>query len=101
MRAKVLKEFPGCTDDNPITRMIKEGEIISGDLAKVAIGEGWAEEAADDAVADNSPDMPAFDDMNMGQLKAYAAERQIDLGTATRRAEIIAVLKAVRSGDEA
>ncbi|MGO7922005.1 hypothetical protein ACC755_22895 [Rhizobium ruizarguesonis] len=101
MRAKVLKEFPGCTDANPITRMIKEGEIINGDLARVAVGEGWAEEVAEDAVATNGPDTQDFNGMNMGQLKAYAVEHQIDLGTATRKAEIVAVLETSPSGADA
>jgi len=101
MHAKVLKEFPGCADDNPITRMIKEGEIISGDLAKVAVGEGWAEEVADDDVEVDDREAPDFAEMNIGQLKAFAAERQIDLGAATRKAEIIAVLETSLGGDEA
>nr|DAI17722.1 MAG TPA: dimeris T4 recombination endonuclease VII [Caudoviricetes sp.] len=36
---------------------------------------------------------PDFEDMSVVQLKAYAKENGIDLGTAYKKAEIIAVLK--------
>ncbi|MGM4909127.1 Rho termination factor N-terminal domain-containing protein [Rhizobium sp. 768_B6_N1_8] len=48
MRAKVLTRFPGATDDNPVTRYIEAGEVISGDLAKVAVDNGWAEKVEGD-----------------------------------------------------
>lgn len=44
MKAKVIKAFPGRPDNEISTREIKEGEIIDGDLADVAVSEGWAEE---------------------------------------------------------
>ncbi|MGY5791917.1 hypothetical protein ACXHXM_16900 len=56
MRAQVTKQFPGCTDDNPKTRTILAGEIISGDLAVVAVGNGWAEEIEGDAESSSSDD---------------------------------------------
>jgi len=36
--------------------------------------------------------LPAFDDLTIKQLRAYAAEKGIDLGKATRKADIIALL---------
>lgn len=42
MHAKVTKEFPGRPDDEIKTRIIEVDEIITGDLAKVAIREKWA-----------------------------------------------------------
>ncbi|MBB3396868.1 hypothetical protein [Rhizobium sp. BK060] len=56
MRAQVTKQFPGCTDGNPKTRAILVGEIISGDLATVAVGNGWAEEIDGDASSSSSDD---------------------------------------------
>ena len=43
MKVTVIKEFPGCIDGDRQTRTIKVGEVISGDLAKVALDAGWAE----------------------------------------------------------
>jgi len=38
MKAKVLKEFTGRPDDEPLARAIEVGEVIEGDLAEYAIG---------------------------------------------------------------
>lgn len=43
---------------------------------------------------------PEFTQMTVKQLKAYAADRNIDLGTATRRDDIIAVLNAAPKNAE-
>lgn len=53
--AKVTKAFPGKPDDETQVREVAVGETISGELAKVAIGEGWAEEIAADAAEDAAP----------------------------------------------
>lgn len=42
MKAKVSTEFPGRPDGDGDTRMIRKGEIITGDLAEVAIANKWA-----------------------------------------------------------
>lgn len=44
MRAKVIKAFPGVMDGAIHPRQIEVGEIIEGDLARVAIDEKWAKE---------------------------------------------------------
>lgn len=44
MRAKVTQAFSGAPDGDPRTRLIREDEIIEGELAAVAVREGWAEE---------------------------------------------------------
>jgi hypothetical protein len=175
MRAKVLTKFPGATDDNPVTRFIEEGEVITGDLAKVAIDNGWAEkidgdqevetlteaeresafasidaalsarraaadrivvdiqaqvdaarqsadvemkkisdevaaarqqaeadiatikrdvEAAKTAADEDGDGKPKLDGMAVDELKAYAADRSIDLGSAAKKADIIAAIQA-------
>ena len=43
MNVIVTKEFPGCLDGERQTRTIKVGEVILGDLAKVAFDAGWAD----------------------------------------------------------
>lgn len=65
MEAKVKKAFPGCPDGQSITRMIEVGEIITGELATVAVREKWATkitpkkqkaEADDSEDAGNAPE---------------------------------------------
>jgi hypothetical protein len=46
MFAKVTKEFQGRPDSEPLARTIAEGEIVSGDLAKVAIAQKCAKSCA-------------------------------------------------------
>jgi hypothetical protein len=43
MKVTVTKQFPGCLDGERETRIIKVGEVITGDLARVALDAGWAE----------------------------------------------------------
>lgn len=89
MQANVTKEFPGRPDNEPLARAIKVGEIIGGDLAAVAVREGWAV-----ALPDEGPE-PAddgLDAMTASQLKAFAAEHGIDLGDATKKADIRATI---------
>jgi hypothetical protein len=48
-KAKVTAPFPGRPDEEAKVRQIEAGEIISGELAEVAIREGWAEVIADES----------------------------------------------------
>lgn len=49
MKANVTKAFPGRPDQEALTRTIAEGEVIFGELAVVAVREGWAEEIKEKA----------------------------------------------------
>ena len=51
-----------------------------------------AEDAPEAPDAEVAAVLPAFDDLTIKQLRAYAAEKGIDLGKATRKADIIALL---------
>ena len=97
MQVKVTQAFPGRPDGEPLPRQIAVGEIIVGDLAAVALREKWGEEVAA-ASAEQSTgatsDPPELDDMTVAQLKAFAAEKSIDLGTAELKAEIRATIDA-------
>jgi len=42
MKAKIIKEFRGCRDGSRKTENLRVNGIIDGDLARVAIREGWA-----------------------------------------------------------
>lgn len=42
MKAKVIKEFSGRPDNQPSARVIKVGEVVEGELAAVAMEQGWA-----------------------------------------------------------
>lgn len=40
--AKVIKEFRGCPDGQRRVRRYMPGEELSGELARVAVANGWA-----------------------------------------------------------
>lgn len=44
MKARVTEDFPGKLDKEILPRVIAKGEIIDGDLARVAIENKWAVE---------------------------------------------------------
>lgn len=50
----------------------------------------WYKEHAGYVVEEEDP----FASMKVEELKAYAAEKEIDLGEATKRADILAIIKA-------
>lgn len=54
--------------------------------------EGQKEQAEDEKV--ENTEAPSLEEMTVANLKAYAAENGIDLGTATRKAAIIEAIKA-------
>jgi len=104
MKAKVIKEFPGRPDHEALTRTITVGEIVEGELAAVAVREEWAVEEAEDIDAAGSEDADADDGkpdlgkMTVDALTAFATENDIDLGGATKKADIIAAIEAATAG---
>lgn len=57
MKAKVSKPFQGVEDKKIRPRKIEAGEIIEGDLAAVAVAQGWAVPiGAEDAPAPAQPE---------------------------------------------
>lgn len=44
--AKVIREFKGAPDGERKVRTFRPGDEVTGDLARVAIGEGWATDAS-------------------------------------------------------
>lgn len=91
MRAKVTTEFPGRPDREVKTRTIKVGEIIDGELAEVAVREKWAEEVQAEQPTDEKE--KKVEDMTVPELKALAEEKKIDLGTATKKDDILAIVQ--------
>lgn len=71
MKAKVTKGFRGRRDNEPFTSDIAVGETITGDLATVAVKQGWAkpEGAADEAPAS----VPAATEELVAHLRDPAA----------------------------
>ncbi|MDO8974337.1 hypothetical protein [Reyranella sp.] len=43
MKAKVIKAFMGAPDGALHPRQFEVSELVEGDLARVAVAEGWAE----------------------------------------------------------
>ncbi|MBQ8826672.1 MAG: hypothetical protein IJ007_06230 [Oscillospiraceae bacterium] len=50
-----------------------------------------------DIIPENPSAVPAIEKMTVAQLKEYAAENDIDLGTAEKKADILAIISAVSS----
>lgn len=95
MHAKVTVEFPGRPDDEVVSRLIQVGEVIRGDLARVAVVNKWAREVPPNTKSDSdegeSDLMKELKGKTVEQLKALAAEKKIDLGAASKKAAILAV----------
>ena len=91
MQAKVTTEFAGRPDGEALSRTVKVGEIITGDLAAVAIREKWAEEVGSEPAADDTDPLAGL--TTVAQLKAYAEETGIDLGDATKKDDIRAAIQ--------
>lgn len=98
MFAKVKVEFPGRPDNEVVSRTIAVGEVINGDLAKVAVGQGWAEEVPPNEKSDEpikSALQLDLEGKKVESLVLLAKEKAIDLGDATRKADIITALLKV------
>lgn len=98
MKAKVVKAFPGRPDNEVMTRIVEVGEVIEGELAAVAVREEWAEEVEEvealPKAEDNGDPQPDLGKLTVDALTALAVERNIDLGGATKKADIIAAIEA-------
>lgn len=100
MRAVVKKAFQGVQDGEIHPRAFSEGDVVSGDLAAVAVAEGWAEGLEGEASGEGDQDDQAgdidLDALSKKDLEALAAERGVDLSHARSKAEIIAALEAAQ-----
>lgn len=56
MKAIVIKGFPGCRDGDPVPCDFAEGDVVEGDLAQVAIDQGWALEQGEETVSEPEPE---------------------------------------------
>jgi hypothetical protein len=90
MKAKVTKEFAGRPDGEALSRTVKVGEVIVGDLAAVAVREKWADEVGSESVVDDTDPLAGL--TTIAQLKVYADENGIDLGDATKKDDIRAAI---------
>jgi hypothetical protein len=95
MFAKVTKAFQGRPDNEPLSRTIPEGEVISGDLARVAVEQKVAKEVPPNEKSEQPPKSALqleLEGKKVEELKALAVEKNVDLGEAARKADIVAVL---------
>lgn len=94
MAAKVTKEFPGVRDGETQVTVIKVGEIIHGELARVALEQKWAEEVAGEAAAPGIKTEDDLSEYSVDELKTLARKRKVELGSARTKAEIVAAIQA-------
>ncbi len=55
IRAKVIEAFPGVPDGQTRPKKFREYDEVTGDLAEVAVREGWAELINGEAELDDEP----------------------------------------------
>ncbi len=86
IRAKVIEAFPGVPDGQTRPKKFREYDEVTGDLAEVAVREGWAElingeaELDDEARSTAVVDIPAdWRDLHWMKLKSIAAEFAVDV----------------------
>lgn len=87
--------------------LVERGRELPSGVAKVdvdrLVGKGLIEAAEPDAPADEPQGEPAggesvdLDALNLDELRTYAAENGIDIGDATRKADIRAAIDASRA----
>ncbi|OMQ44933.1 hypothetical protein [Ensifer sp. 1H6] len=101
MLAKVKVAFPGVPDGLVHPRNFEVGDTVEGNLAAVAIENDWADEVSviEDSGAGSRPDAD-LEKMTVDQLKAHAAALALDLGAATKKADIVAVIAAASKPSE-
>ncbi|MCV3209609.1 hypothetical protein OHD62_17345 [Mesorhizobium sp. YC-39] len=108
MRAKVTKAFRGAPDGAIHPRQIEVGEIIEGDLARVAIDENWAKEVKgaepsskakrgkNSATADELDDLSDADFVKVVHAELVPA----DIPQDADRAAVTAIIRAKRQQGE-
>lgn len=103
MKAIVTCQFSGRPDKDVFSRIIKVGEVIDGDLAMVAVANGWADAEGETAAKDNGAGAAIdLEKLTVKQLQELAATRSIDIAGASKKAEIIeAINKAIDANADA
>lgn len=94
MQAKVITSFSGKPDDEILARTIAVDEIITGDLAAVAVGLGWASDL--DAPKGKKARQAAAVDPDL-EAKRAAAQQAVD----TAAAALATAQAAEQAADEA
>jgi len=83
---------PAAVDPEVLERFVARGMVM--EVQPVEVPEDQADEQESDQVPSDEEPARDFAAMNLDQLRAYAAEHSVDLGGATRKDDIIAVLTA-------
>lgn len=100
MKAKVIKAFEGVPDGqvHPVTNAV--GAEIVGDLAAVAVANGWAKKLTSAAIDDAARSTGAAGDIagyTVAELKALAEKEGVDLAAGAKKADIVAAILAARA----
>jgi hypothetical protein len=85
MKAIVTHEFNGTADGDVYPRKWKAGDMVTGDLARVAVGMGHAEAVEDQAPVKKKDDVKPGSVSQQGQ--ASAGTRSAPRKTRTRKGE--------------
>lgn len=86
-------------DDDLAAKLVREGSAGPFESRKVAIAAVTDRQQSEDGGRVPLPDGEPTDKWTGAQLKQYAADHDIDLGGATRKADILAAITAGASTD--
>lgn len=89
------QQFGGVWDKGTCLAVFNRGVATTNDpdAAEILKAKGYT-------VTGEAPVTDPLDKMTVEELKAYAAEKNIDLGDATKKAEIKAVIKAAEANSQ-
>ena len=100
LKAIVEKQFAGRRDHQGFTEQIPVGDEIEGDLALVAIAQGWAKEIAGSGT-ESAEDVPDdLKDLKKDELIAVAESEVVDISDAKTKPKMIAAIVAKRNSAE-
>lgn len=89
MKATVIKAFDGARDGSIYPTHLRPGDEIEGDLARVAVREGWATEGADTHIPEGWEAFKAADKVKLARSLGAAWSCNTNAGaTAYIEAEI-------------
>jgi hypothetical protein len=89
MKAIVTKAFPGVPDGQIHVRQFAIGDEVDGNLAAVAVEQKWAKAKGSKGEGPVSP----LAKLTIAELNAIAADKGIDVSTASNKAEIIDLIE--------
>ncbi|MEU1432135.1 hypothetical protein ABZ412_34215 [Nocardia sp. NPDC005746] len=89
-----LATFVHVHDEDGVTHILGPDDTVPAELAKLITNpDAWAD-PPDPEPAQQVPESEPSESWTVPQLRDYAADKKIDLGDATKKADVLAVIAA-------